>query len=556
MFLGDEYVVIWLDDLIPQTPNEKPYDYDSQPDPEKLKRPITRDDINEIVMRVSEQDCLGTLSNIHLAYADKLGIKSKECTDLAGAISQEVDAAKTGQHPLSENQINELRKGLDNEWPDFMKSRGKKDFYRSERVLGKLYRSARRAMTGWSRAINNHGNAHHIQLLSTLTDDIHLKDQSPGQFTLTRDPNIFHKDYQKYLPEIKRLYKTYREDMLEIISLYRFQDEIDLFCRSESMDASAGGAKKGSLEDSAAIEVKNLVERIQGSFNHEFEKRTETDRCCEYVWKKFGEREIRKRYDCERCAQDKLIKAACAYIHCYDECIRLPPKSNRRIMSFPWLFGGKLLRLREDNNPQDLTHRMEIIVGPACVLYLRNFTAKFKVLTPSNSFEQNPLVEFHYEKSINSSESNRRTNGNLPSVPLLRTCFIEILNDWLIKQKIFGNQCVEKDSKPLVPESIWHELIIHFLSYEHQADVRPLPPSKYQTELNNRYNQMLREYSLQWTHKEHEELLDMFEEIHSLAVRHAKRTSLTIWIYLDEYILLALQCIAIEKQLVEKWISS
>ncbi|CAF1369179.1 unnamed protein product [Adineta steineri] len=135
---GDEYVVIWLNDLIPTTPNEKAYEYDSQEEPPKMDRPITRDDINQIVMEVSEQDCLGSLSNIHLAYADKeeKGIKSKVCTDLAGWISQEVDAAKTGKHPLTEEQIAALRKNFGTEWPDFMKARGKKkDYYPSERIL-------------------------------------------------------------------------------------------------------------------------------------------------------------------------------------------------------------------------------------------------------------------------------------------------------------------------------------------------------------------------------------------------------------------------------------
>jgi RNA-dependent RNA polymerase len=137
VFLGDEYVVIWHEDLIPKTPNEIPYDYDSQEDPPKMNRPITRDDINQIVMEISEQDCLGALSNIHLAYVDKEGIKSETCKYLAGAISQEVDAAKTGKHPLSDKQIAEYRKRLNNEWPDFMKARGKRQFYPSERVLGK-----------------------------------------------------------------------------------------------------------------------------------------------------------------------------------------------------------------------------------------------------------------------------------------------------------------------------------------------------------------------------------------------------------------------------------
>ena len=102
-----------------------------------MNRPITRDDINQVVMEVSEQDCLGILSNIHLAFADKWGITSEKCTALAGCISQEVDAAKTGKHPLTEEQIKNLRTELGNKWPDFMKARGKKEFYPSERILGK-----------------------------------------------------------------------------------------------------------------------------------------------------------------------------------------------------------------------------------------------------------------------------------------------------------------------------------------------------------------------------------------------------------------------------------
>ena len=520
-----------------------------------MNRPINRDDINEVVMRVSEQDCLGTLSNIHLAYADKFGIKSDVCTKLAGDISQEVDAAKTGQHPLTENEINELRRGLNNQWPDFMKARGKKEFYRSERILGKLYRSARRAVGGWSRAINNYGNAHHMHLAFALTGGTDIDDQSTQQVSSLRDPHIVHPDYKKYLDDIKILYRMYREELLEIISLYRFQDEIDLFCRSESMDASAGGSKKGSLEDSAAIEVTNLVARITDIFYHEFEQRVKTKHCCGFLEKKtFDGRTIWKRIDCNECAENKLIKAACAYIHCYDECDRLPMKSSRRILSFPWLFAGQLLRLRERNNPRDLSHLTDTIVGPACAAYLSNFTAKFKVLIPSNTIDNNTFVEFFYEKLSNSSTSERRTNEKLSRIPFLRGCFVEILNDWLIKQKIFGPTCSEIDSKPLVPESIWHELIVHFLSGKYQENVRFLPPSKYQTDLNERYNEMIRNYSLHWTSTEHQTLLEMFDEIHRLAIEHGNETKSTVWMYLDEYILLALQCIAIERRLIDNWI--
>jgi hypothetical protein len=148
-------------------------------------------------------------------------------------------------------------------------------------------------------------------------------------------------------------------------------------------------------------------------------------------------------------------------------------------------------------------------------------------------------LEFRYEKRRNLPKLGRRTD-EIPLVPLLRACFIEILNNWLTKQKIFGDECVETDTKPLIPESIWHELIIHFLSYEYQPNVRLLSASKYQTDLIKRYSQTIEEYRLKWTSIEHQELQEMFNTIHLLAAKHAKETESTIWTYLDEYILLAL----------------
>ncbi|CAF5163728.1 unnamed protein product, partial [Rotaria magnacalcarata] len=137
----------------------------------------------------------------------------------------------------------------------------------------KLYRSAHRSVSGWKRAISCHGNLRHIDVAATLTAGTDVKDQENNETRITSnvtrsdntpqslDPLIFHENYRKYLPEIKRLYSTYVYELLEIVSLYRFQDEIDLFCRCESMDASAGGNKKGGLEDSASIEVQNLIEK-------------------------------------------------------------------------------------------------------------------------------------------------------------------------------------------------------------------------------------------------------------------------------------------------------
>ena len=435
---------------------------------------------------------------------------------------------------------------------------------------GKLYRSARRAVPGWSQAISNHGNPHHIQLALALTSATDIKHQENDKinekanaltyYQYSLDQNIYHEDYKKYLEDIKSLYKIYRNELLEIISLYRFQDEIDLFCRSESMDASGGGAKKGSLEDSAAMETQNLIRRIQQDFFHEFDQRVKIHRCCKFIPIQTRNGICMKRLDCDYCGEGKFAKAACAYIYTYERSNRLPLKSNRRILSFPWIFSSHIIKLRNRNQKmKNVSDQTNTIVGRACLEYLNNVTPKFKVsiLKNVNGIE---MVEFFYKKTDEKRTSllpiHQKAIEKISSVPLLRACFIEILNDWLIKQDIFGNRCIETDSKPLIPESIWHELIINFLSDEYRPNVRVICISKDQPYLTEQYRQTIKDYSSQWTKTEFEQLQKMFEDIHSIAVRNAKNSQLIVWTYLDEYIILALQCIAIEKKLVDKWIRS
>lgn len=583
---GDEYVVIWHEDLIPTTENEEPYNYDGVKDTDesdddldkpdewdtlivankedepketkesnKLKRPITRDDINEVVMRVSEQDCLGPLSNIHLAYVDKKpkGIKARVCKKLAGAISQEVDAAKTGKHPLNEEQLRKLREGLENKYPDFMKTRGKREYYQSERALGRLYRSARRAVNGWTQAINNHGNTHHMQLaLSLVSNDNESADQIKSSYSgISLDPYIRHENSAKYLGEIKSLYRIYQLELLEIINLYRFHDEIDLFCRCDSMDASVGGSRRGGLEDSGAVELQNLVERTQQQFYQEFEERRKQNRCCNSISIPTRSGRVRRKIvSCEYCANEKTAKAACAYIYTYELANKLPPKSTRRILSFPWLFASQLIHLRMTNNSPSHLPSNVTVIGQACQSYLGNLTPRFRTFIPTNAINLSE-IEFSYQQQ---ADSNSSSKSETIRISLLQACFVEILNDWFIKQEIFGEQCIETEPKPLIPEGIWHELLIKFLSNEYIPNVRLILASKTQRTITENYTQVLKNYSQTWKQEEYDKLHEMFEHIRLLAVQQADEKKLTTWSYLDEYIILALQSIAITKNFSEKWI--
>ena len=368
---------------------------------------------------------------------------------------------------------------------------------------------------------------------------------------------IFHKNSAKYHSEIKSLYSMYCNELLEIISLYRFQDEIDLFCRSESIDASAGGNKKGSLEDSAATEVQNLVKKVKHDFFFEFDERYKNDKCC--TLKQDPRTKQIVRIDCETCLENKLAKAACAYTYSYQQSNRLPSKSNRRILSFPWLFSKYIIMLKKRQLPEDYVDQSYAIVGRACSTYLINFKPNFKGFLPKY-VNDTPTVEFYYRKIEEKPKSllpiNKKSDEKICSVSLLHACFVEILNDWLTKQDIFSNQFNELDKKPRIPILIWHELLVNFLSGEYQQNVCLSLAPEASNIINDRYRDTIANYLSKWTNNEYERLYDMFGEIHSLTTQHAQRTQSTKWSYLDDYIILALQCIAIEKRLDTKWICS
>jgi hypothetical protein len=118
--------------------NDVPYNYDSQEKPQKLDRPVLRNDINEVVLDIAAQNLTGDMSNLHLALADSLGPSHTEVVYLAGLISQELDAPKTGKHPKTSDELSFYRIDLLKErYPDFMMREHFKS-YSSEKTIGKL----------------------------------------------------------------------------------------------------------------------------------------------------------------------------------------------------------------------------------------------------------------------------------------------------------------------------------------------------------------------------------------------------------------------------------
>ncbi len=136
---GDEYAVIWHSAFIPKTPNNTPYDYDSPvPMKQVVGRPVNRSDIQSTVLDISEQCCVGKLCSIHLANMDLHGVDHPKTLAIAGYISEELDAAKTGRHPLRPSEIAQLQAELGNKRPDYF-DKPYYESYPSKHILGKIF---------------------------------------------------------------------------------------------------------------------------------------------------------------------------------------------------------------------------------------------------------------------------------------------------------------------------------------------------------------------------------------------------------------------------------
>ena len=77
---GDDFLVIWDQDLLPKEWNHEPMDY-SQPPPLIHGNEITVDDLTTFFVRYIKNDCLGSIATSHVAWADysDQGVKDERC---------------------------------------------------------------------------------------------------------------------------------------------------------------------------------------------------------------------------------------------------------------------------------------------------------------------------------------------------------------------------------------------------------------------------------------------------------------------------------------------
>ncbi|KAI5458153.1 RNA dependent RNA polymerase-domain-containing protein [Mariannaea sp. PMI_226] len=162
---GDIYNVIWDSAAMPIR-MFGPADY-PRVTPQSLGRPVTRTDIADFFIDFMKTDLLGMIATRHVILADvkEKGTIDEQCLKLAALHSTAVDFSKTGipvdfrqiprsppfrpdflaaAPPLSmadAGQIDHILDSDDDEDADHILAGGKHKFYRSEKVLGHLYRN-------------------------------------------------------------------------------------------------------------------------------------------------------------------------------------------------------------------------------------------------------------------------------------------------------------------------------------------------------------------------------------------------------------------------------
>jgi RNA-dependent RNA polymerase len=131
---GDDYMVLWDENLVPEHVNVPPMDFTPEKPIEK-DDPITVFDISDFFVTYMQNDTLGQIAHAHLAQADLDSVQGDACLALANLHSKAVDYPKSGVPAIMERELRPWK------WPHFMEKKHlpSSRIYKSKKVLGQLY---------------------------------------------------------------------------------------------------------------------------------------------------------------------------------------------------------------------------------------------------------------------------------------------------------------------------------------------------------------------------------------------------------------------------------
>ncbi|XP_054711040.1 uncharacterized protein LOC129220635 [Uloborus diversus] len=291
---GDEYVVIWMQDLIFPKRNYKAMDY--PPNPEiKHSGSITVDDMIDFIRTYIKNDNIGVLANAHLAWADihPEGIFSKVCMKIAEKYPMVLDFAKSG------TTCHLTYQEKPKQYPDFMEKGAANNSYKSKKALGLLYRTTRNLEACVSK-------------IDTLEQPV-----VPDKF-------LEYPGWEEYKDSADSHRKEYSKRFKNILKKYGIQNEAEALT---SYVGKVNDYNENRYEKANAISISKtyLMDTIK-RFRYEFFKSCDK----EVQMHRIPRNEV---------TEYKYRRASAWYMVTY--C-----SSDRTILSFPWIIGDVLAEMR------------------------------------------------------------------------------------------------------------------------------------------------------------------------------------------------------------------
>ncbi|XP_023239918.1 probable RNA-dependent RNA polymerase 1 isoform X2 [Centruroides sculpturatus] len=315
---GDEYSVIWLEDLIFECNNHPPMDF-PKATAEELDHPVQAEDMVKFFCKFIKEYNLGKLANAHLAWADKEydGVMSKKCINIAKKYSKCLDFAKTGvNETLSHDEYV-------SEYPDFFDKKIEKDSYRSTKILGQLYRCSKIVQLGFQEFVESEYD-------------------TPNYKHYRLDDDLLYDSREIYIRSAKKAYRKYKRKVETMLTQYGIDTEAELLS-GYICNMHKYVTENQELNDLQLIEVrvKMLVKEMRKDFVSEFVNDEEYD-----------EKTILENLYGSEHKEKVFQKASAWYQVTYDETQREETniKKRRYYLGLPWTITDVLNTMKRNRN--------------------------------------------------------------------------------------------------------------------------------------------------------------------------------------------------------------
>ncbi|KAF8787752.1 RNA-dependent RNA polymerase 1 like protein [Argiope bruennichi] len=294
---GDEYVVIWYDDLVFPEKNYPPMDY--PPNPEiKHSGSIQVPDMIDFLCMYIQNDNIGVLANAHLAWADVhyQGIFSEVCMNIAKKYPLVLDFAKSGYTCyLKSGEKPKL-------YPDFMEKGAANNSYKSKKALGYLYRVVR-----------------NLEACVSKVDVANLEHKV--------DETLVYSGWEHYKDSAEYHRREYTKRIKNILKKYGLQSESEVLTGyvGKMNDYTVNRYERDNALSIARTYIIDAIKRFRMEFYKAFD--------IEFRTNNIKGSELQKI---------KYRRASAWYIVTYSD-------KESPVLSFPWILHDLLCEIREKN---------------------------------------------------------------------------------------------------------------------------------------------------------------------------------------------------------------